>query len=645
MGYQALLFCADEKLARVASQLFSELEFAVAAVTDPFAAVKNVMAQHYDAIVVDCENEQNAALLLKSARSSAFNQGSLAIGLVEGQAGVAKAYRMGANLVLTKPINVEQAKGTLRVARGLLRKGSEAAASQAAPGAAPKPAPTAHPIELTNQSVGANSDHGAQNGAPRYGSPAFASPESGGPSTAASAFAGSVGTAIHVPAVQATSWTSIAGQMPAGQTPAARPPATPTPAASTQPPAKPHVAEQSLSAVASPKPRVHPTGANAASSNAALASPASGAAIRSTSNAPGSQGAAAAPARAKEIPMPAQPAYEEEEDFLEVDSFSGPAANSSGGAAMSQAPSFSVITENTGDSGGKKVLIGAVAILFVIAAYFGWTKFGQSNASPAPTSAAVATAPQTPPEAASSQHSLPATAQPATAPAAHGGAPAAPAARISLSSPIQNGSSQAGFAQPASTRTGSTQTGSTQIGHLPAETAALTQNAAPSESRDAKILPAPSPSAILVKPGSAAGIQRPVQTQNQVEEASIQPPSPLSVASPSANALNGVLAATPAKPDLARVRVSQGVSQGLLIKTVQPRYPATALSNHTQGAVQIEATIDKQGLVVNPRVLSGSPLLAPAALDAVRPWRYKPYYLDGEPVAIQTQITINFKQD
>ncbi|MGA9556038.1 MAG: TonB family protein, partial [Terriglobales bacterium] len=191
---------------------------------------------------------------------------------------------------------------------------------------------------------------------------------------------------------------------------------------------------------------------------------------------------------------------------------------------------------------------------------------------------------------------------------------------------------------------GSAQTGSPQSGHSPAETATVTLSAAPSESRDAKASPVPSPAPILVKPGSAAAVQRP-QTQNQTEEASVQPPSPLGVASPSDNALNGVLAATAAKPSLARVRVSQGVSQGLLIKTVQPRYPANALASHTQGAVQIEATIDKEGRVVSPKVLSGSPLLAPAALEAVRQWRYKPYYLDGEPVAIQTQITINFKQD
>src|SRR6201997_3574317 len=126
MAFQALLFCPDDKTARTVTQVLSELEFTVEACTEPFAAVKKLMSQHFDAIVVDCDNEQNATLLFKSARNSTSNQASLAVAVVEGQAGVAKAFRIGANLVLTKPINVEQAKGTLRVARGLLRKSDSA---------------------------------------------------------------------------------------------------------------------------------------------------------------------------------------------------------------------------------------------------------------------------------------------------------------------------------------------------------------------------------------------------------------------------------------------------------------------------------------------------------------------------------------
>ena len=150
MGYQALLFCPDEKTARTVTQILSELEFNVESCTEPFAAVKKLMGQHFDAVVVDCDNEQNATLLFKSARNSTSNQGSLAVAVVEGQAGVAKAFRIGANLVLTKPINIEQAKGTLRVARGLLRKGEPlkpgaAIATSPATTVAAKPAPVARP--------------------------------------------------------------------------------------------------------------------------------------------------------------------------------------------------------------------------------------------------------------------------------------------------------------------------------------------------------------------------------------------------------------------------------------------------------------------------------------------------------------------
>src|ERR1022692_367300 len=152
MGYQALLFCPDEKTARTVTQVLSELEFNVEACTEPFAAVKKLMGQHFDAVVVDCDNEQNATLLFKSARNSTSNHASLAVAVVEGQAGVAKAFRIGANLVLTKPVNVEQAKGTLRVARGLLRK-SEATkpATGAAITTAKPAAPAAAPAQFVPQ--------------------------------------------------------------------------------------------------------------------------------------------------------------------------------------------------------------------------------------------------------------------------------------------------------------------------------------------------------------------------------------------------------------------------------------------------------------------------------------------------------------
>jgi DNA-binding response OmpR family regulator len=122
MSYNALLFCPEQKTYRTVTQVLLELDFQIEPCHEPFAAVKKLTGEHFDAIVVDCANEQNATLLFKSSRRSSTNRGSLLIAVVEGQAGVATAFRMGANLVLTKPINVEQSKGTIRVARGLLRK-------------------------------------------------------------------------------------------------------------------------------------------------------------------------------------------------------------------------------------------------------------------------------------------------------------------------------------------------------------------------------------------------------------------------------------------------------------------------------------------------------------------------------------------
>jgi TonB family protein len=156
---------------------------------------------------------------------------------------------------------------------------------------------------------------------------------------------------------------------------------------------------------------------------------------------------------------------------------------------------------------------------------------------------------------------------------------------------------------------------------------------------------APTPEPEVKKPDSPPLRVKSNTAATHGEESVPQLPSPLAVASANESNLNGLMSASPnlPKPSLATLRISQGVSQGLLIKRVQPKYPQAALAAHTAGAVQIEATIDKEGKVVNLKVLSGNPVLAHAALDAVRQWRYKPYYLDGEPVEIETQITINFK--
>jgi protein TonB len=110
--------------------------------------------------------------------------------------------------------------------------------------------------------------------------------------------------------------------------------------------------------------------------------------------------------------------------------------------------------------------------------------------------------------------------------------------------------------------------------------------------------------------------------------------------------IGGIISSTPvAVPKVAtpqRVRVSQGVTQGLLIKKVQPNYPPLARQARIQGSVLLQAEISKDGTIENLRLISGHPMLAPSAIEAVKQWRYKPYILNGEPVEVETQITVNF---
>jgi len=110
--------------------------------------------------------------------------------------------------------------------------------------------------------------------------------------------------------------------------------------------------------------------------------------------------------------------------------------------------------------------------------------------------------------------------------------------------------------------------------------------------------------------------------------------------------IGGIISSTPvAVPKVAtpqRVRVSQGVSSGLLIKKVQPNYPPLARQARIQGQVLLQAEISKDGTIQNLQLISGHPMLAPAAIEAVKQWRYRPYLLNGEPVAVETQVVVNF---
>ena len=557
MGYQALLFCSDEKSARTITQVLSELDFAVESCSEPFAAVKKLMGQHFDAVVVDCDNEQNASLLFKSARNSASNQASLAVAVVEGQAGVAKAFRLGANLVLTKPINVEQSKGTLRVARGLLRKNEP-----------PKAAGAAAPVDKAPAS-----------------------------------------TPVPVPPVKPAAAEVAKPVAPARPTPVVAKPVAAWPSAAPSPtmsqPSLSADVEDALGDQAAPVTATAPSVVSTVQSGGAASAP--------------------APARIKEeippaaIPAPTETAIEKPAEAPAAEAKAEPSIAASAEPTLSFGGA-NVQPESSGKS-KKLVLTIAAAAVIAAAAYVGWTQYGKSLLpSGNPPAHSPATAPRQPQAA---PPPLTQTQTPQT-PAAASSEASATATVPSKPEPVAAAAAPAEVAVKASP--------------VPATTS---KSAAPiAENEAVRLQPAPA----LPAPRRIASGTTTVSTKSAAPDAAA--PSAIGMTAPSIKEIPPVLASAPAitpTPAPQTLNISQGVSQGLLTKKVVPTYPAIALQTRAEGSVTILVTITKSGSIGQTKVLRGDPRLSPAAVSAVKQWKYKPYLLDGQPVEVQTEVTINFK--
>jgi periplasmic protein TonB len=97
----------------------------------------------------------------------------------------------------------------------------------------------------------------------------------------------------------------------------------------------------------------------------------------------------------------------------------------------------------------------------------------------------------------------------------------------------------------------------------------------------------------------------------------------------------------PAPAPTRPLRISS-MAEGSLLYRVQPNYPPLARAARVQGPVELRAIISKTGTIENLVVVRGHPMLAAAALDAVRQWRYRPYRLNNEAIEVETEITVNF---
>jgi periplasmic protein TonB len=557
MSYKALLFCPDEASARLVTQVLSELDFTVELSYEPFATVKKLTEETYDALVVDCANEQNASVLFKGARSSNLNHSCLCVAVAEGQPGLANAFRIGANLVLTKPINIEQSKNTLRVARGLLRKNS------------PGPV-TPNP--------------------PSQAKPTSASPPS------------PPGAPVHA---QPTPSAAVAPTVPAMAAPAAAP---------SMP--------SSLLEAEQKRPQSTPSFAGPAQT---LASTPSFGSTHSTG------GFGAAPALAPERTTPTI----ESKQFREMPAASplvtqDPIVPQTTFAERHEpaVPTFSSYAQRPAKGGTSKA-IWIVPVLLVLGAagFFGWRKYqplhylhlhGTATTEPAAATDQSAASDNNP----SSSANISTAEQQSTT-------VAAPSSASSTAEPTSSTSYAASTAASA------------PEGFPTKEHIDISAPPLDAPERPVTVTPKPQPLQVSRKAPSAP--------KTQEQPAPVSAPAPPALVITGNNSADSTIAglvttnAPVPKAATTTLRISQGITQGLLIKRVPATYPPSALQLRREGTVELLAAISKSGAISNVKVISGDAMLAKAAVDAVKQWKYRPYLLNGEPVSIETQISMIFK--
>ena len=600
MATRAFLLCGDEKAVQAVTQILDELEVSFEHSSEPAFSLKRLATQRFDLLIVDCDNVQNATQVFNSARASSLNKASIAIAIVEGKAGVPNAFRLGASLVLTKPVALEQVRNTLRTGIGMTRK--EAQELKA-------PAPTVPTVVAPTAVISSTP------------SPVVTPPVS--PATVVPTTA--VPTpAVNRPAASPAVLTPVAPKQPA-PTPV-RPPApvaeTPKPTTPAPPaPAKPVVAatpanppavstEQKKTAVGTVnEPKMEPTvstpalaKASAAGVGANSASARNFDAVFATPSTPEKSEKAKGDLKSSPTKLTAENPKHAGTSVLSI---VDPLAEEDALDPVRDhgVPSFGALgtqsfagMESPKSSRGKGVWIAALVLVLLAGGSYGawltqpgfrklieWeylnvmSKIGTAHAQPQ-------TVPAVTPVSAPTAASAPADGQ------------AADASTTGIES--QTVATNATSSAPSSTP-------GAQASSTPTDTATKTAAALQTAKQDT--------------------------TPNH--------------ANPSLVAASASVPPTAAsKPSSDLLEVPEDYADDQVVHRVHPSYPKQARVRKLHGAVVLQAIINKQGKVDSLQLVSGDPLLAQAAADAVKQWRYKPYWHNGEASDFQTRITVDFKQ-
>jgi protein TonB len=618
MATRALLLCGDDKAVHAVTQILDELEICFEHSGEPPFALKRLAARRFELLIVDCDNVQNATQVFNSARASNLNKASIAIAIVEGKAGVPSAFRLGASLVLTKPVSLEQARNTLRTGIGMTRKDAQDPKTPAPIPVIPAAQSIPAVFSATPAPVAAVPVAPPPAPFPTVLTPVAPIPAPPVPVAKASATPASIAAAPAPPAPKLSEETvkPVVVQASAGEKQVAAPRTTGVafaPAEEHKPALTNFKDEQPSSGLATPTLVKAAAAASAAVPASTSKFDSVFAEPKSTDPETKSKVAASkseAVAIAEDSEEKITPLLRIEDPLAEDDSVLDPIRDN--GVPSFGTQSFAGL-ENSKRKGKSALVAGVTLLLIAGAGYAAWLTqpafreiVTYEHGEVSTKIAALRGQPQT--TAIADPNPLP----PPTPPAA---------------------------TQTQSAASAATEANATFSPGLTPPPGANSNPAVATTSPSAPTGPATnSPQVTNATSTSATQKGATVQTAKQDTTSGHATPSPAAIA---ANLPPAAGTGKSTASDL--IEVPEDFADDQVVHRVRPVYPKQARAKKLHGTVVLQAVISKQGKVDSLQLVSGDPQLAQAAAEAVKQWRYKPYSHNGEPTDFQTRVTVDIK--
>jgi TonB family protein len=542
----ALLLSPDDQAVTAITGVLEEMSVTCERPLDGVSAAQKLNSQSFDLVLVDCENLPAAKLIFDVCRRGKNGRNPVPIAIVDGRAGLPTAFRLGAELILTKPVAKDQARGTIRTAVSRVRKHVQ-----------PNENVVAHPSSAHNDAAAI---------APTAGSPVTEDLALAAAASASPSFTARMHSALDEIDSQAAD--------PASNPPSASLPGGPL-FGSSPTPAKFPLSDDPVLAELE---RTELEEAEGTEPNLAESQ-------KPESHKKGLSAKLAADSRVAKSDglTPSSHSQERQKARGPLLAFLMLALAGCGFyAAWTYQPGFRSIVQPQID----RVLV----------------MVGISPTTSPSSAPAKPVAKPTP---------APAPASTTDPNATHSNAPDSPTGSAVVTAPAPASKSGAASVSPA---------------NQPAMSTATTTLAKPLPSTRLAIAPASSGAAPATKPIESNTTIALSDSKNDSKRETVL-----------------AISSTPRLPgeDTVILLSSKG-AEARLTHSVAPKYPAEALAGGAEGTVVLKAVVDESGKVEGVRLVEGNAILAPAAIQAVKEWRYRPYIRDGKAQPFQTLVSVDF---